>query len=72
MGTGSLVDDDVIVTNRHVAHEFAEKVGTGFGFRRSILGPMSADIDFREEYKVSRTAEFEIAEIRQVVDLIRP
>ncbi len=47
VGTGWLVSDDVIVTNRHVAQAFARRANDGFVFK---LGPdqrrMQAGIDF--------------------------
>jgi endonuclease G len=50
VGTGWFVAEDVVVTNRHVAAEFARARGDGFVFRRGALGvPMSASIDLLEE-----------------------
>ena len=51
VGTGWLIDTDIIVTNRHVAAEFARPDGAGsFVFRRGYAsGQISSDIDFREE-----------------------
>lgn len=62
-GTGWMVADDVIVTNRHVAMEFARKQGNQFAFLKSFLGPMSARVDFKEEHDTSGVQEVEVASI---------
>ena len=49
VGTGWLVADTILVTNRHVANEFAMRKGEGFTFRIGIDGPMSAAVDFLQE-----------------------
>ncbi|NKJ71817.1 hypothetical protein GFL38_05855 [Rhizobium leguminosarum bv. viciae] len=49
VGTGWLVRDDVVVTNRHVAEEFAEHNGSGFVFKQGTDGPIKARVDFLEE-----------------------
>lgn len=49
VGTGWLIDDDVLVTNRHVADIFAVRSGSEFRFRIGDSGPMSAATDFRKE-----------------------
>lgn len=67
LGTGWLIEDDVIVTNRHVAEEFARQERDGFVFGRSFLGRMSARIDFREEFQGAAPAEFEITQIIDIV-----
>lgn len=65
VGTGWLIDDGVIVTNRHVALEFAQRGGSGFrfklGFNRSSA--VTADIDFLEEIDNSATAKIGISDI---------
>jgi endonuclease G, mitochondrial len=50
LGTGWLVEPDVIVTNRHVAEEFGRSSDAGFVFRRGVFGTMSANLDFLEEF----------------------
>jgi endonuclease G len=62
-GTGWMVADDVIVTNRHVAMEFARRQGNQFVFLKSFLGPMSARVDFKEEHDTSGVQEVEVASI---------
>ncbi|MBY3468671.1 hypothetical protein HFN80_32610 [Rhizobium laguerreae] len=49
VGTGWLVREDIIVTNRHVAEEFAEHNGGGFVFKQGTGGSMKARVDFLEE-----------------------
>jgi len=49
VGTGWLVADNIIVTNRHVANEFATRKGDGFAFRMGLNGQISADVDFLQE-----------------------
>ena len=49
VGTGWLVAENILVTNRHVAREFATRKGDGYTFQIGLNGPMSADIDFLQE-----------------------
>jgi endonuclease G len=50
IGTGWLVADYVLVTNRHVARAFARRNGDGFTFKLGEDGgPIGADVDFLEE-----------------------
>lgn len=56
LGTGWVVDTDLIVTNRHIAREFARRGDTGFVFRTGLRGvSMGSSIDFLEEYDVAST-----------------
>jgi endonuclease G len=66
LGTGWLVADDVVVTNRHVAGEFGRRRGEGFVFRQGIGGPMAARIDFREEIGGNGTREFKLSKILHI------
>jgi DNA/RNA endonuclease G (NUC1)/V8-like Glu-specific endopeptidase len=70
LGTGWLVDEDIIVTNRHVASEFARKSGAGFRFKRSIFNSddMTAAIDFKEEFDNEQSSEFKISHILHIED----
>lgn len=54
VGTGWLIAENTIITNRHVAETFAEgSLAAGFGFRRNILQRViGANIDFREEFEI--------------------
>lgn len=49
VGTAWLVAENIIVTNRHVAAEFAVRRGDGFVFRSGATGPMSSAVDFLQE-----------------------
>jgi len=49
IGTAWLVAENMIVTNRHVAMEFAMRRGDGFVFRSGAAGPMSSAVDFLQE-----------------------
>lgn len=46
-GTGFLIDDTLVVTNRHVAVLFAERLRSGYRFRKGRFG---ADIEARMDY----------------------
>jgi V8-like Glu-specific endopeptidase len=64
VGTGWLVADDIIVTNRHVAREFGRGTPTGFVFRVGVNGAaQSARLDFLEEFDRSASLEFDIESI---------
>ncbi len=63
LGTAWLVAEDLIVTNRHVATEFARKDGGDFVFKRNFLGrQMIGRIDFREEFGHPDQEEFRIVD----------
>jgi endonuclease G len=66
VGTGWVVAEDVIVTNRHVAKVFGQKQDSRFLFRSSFLGEMAARLDFREEHQGGTPAEFHITEILHI------
>lgn len=62
-GTGWMVSEDVIVTNRHVAKMMATKKGNTITFVKNALGEtVEAFIDFKEEYVGKNIArpEFEV------------
>ena len=62
-GTGWLVSEDTILTNRHVALLVAEKKGRVISFRKNLIGDtMEAYIDFGEEYTGPNkpTPQFEV------------
>jgi hypothetical protein len=65
-GTGWLVDDGVVITNRHVAELVAEADGRGaFRFRVSPAGvPFKARLDFREEHAVAGAREPPLTRVR--------
>ena len=63
-GTGWMITEDIIVTNRHVANLFAEKKGRSLVFRKNAIGEtVEVFIDFKEEFMGSGNAsnQFEIA-----------
>lgn len=69
IGTGWLVDDDIVVTNRHVAGEFGTRGPAGFTFRRGwpdATKGMSSRIDFKEELGVAQANEFRVLDILHI------
>jgi endonuclease G len=60
VGTGWLVADNILVTNRHVAREFAARKGDGYTFQLGLNGPMSADVDFLQEIDNPATLIFKL------------
>jgi endonuclease G len=68
LGTGWLVADDVVVTNRHVAREFGRRDGDRFVFRQGFSGTMASRIDFREEIGGGAAREFQLAKILHIED----
>lgn len=63
VGTGWLVDEDIVVTNRHVASEFARGSGGQFTFLSGPSGTMAASIDFLREIDSSATNSFDIRNV---------
>lgn len=62
-GTGWMITEDLIVTNRHVASLIAEKKGKTIVFKKNAIGEtMQVLIDFKEEYAGKNIAspEFEV------------
>ncbi|MBI5320022.1 DNA/RNA non-specific endonuclease [Bradyrhizobium sp.] len=51
VGTGWLVAPNIMVTNRHVAREFAARRGDGYTFQVGLDGPIGADADFLQEIR---------------------
>lgn len=52
IGTGWMLTEDILITNRHVAEEFGTRRGNGFGFRSWPDGrPMRVRADFKREYR---------------------
>jgi endonuclease G len=60
VGTGWLVAPNIVVTNRHVAREFARFDGRGFTFRMGGDGPIEASVDFLQEIGSDRTLLFKL------------
>ena len=68
-GTAWRIDDDLLVTNRHVANLFAQQSGATFKFRLNQAGKrIRARVDFREEYRGTDSDEFGIAEILWIAE----
>jgi endonuclease G len=49
VGTGWLIADNILVTNRHVANEFVTRSGDGFTFKMGVSDRMGANTDFLQE-----------------------
>ena len=70
VGTGWVIAEKVIATNRHVAEIFASRQAQGIQFLSNFMGlPYRARIDFREEYQ--EQARFEVA-VKEVVFMEAP
>lgn len=61
LGTAWVIDEGLVVTNRHVANFFAQSSGIGFTFRLGFdtRHPIGVNVDFLEEF--GNTAADEIA-----------
>ena len=64
-GTGWLVADDIIVTNRHVAETFAFQEAGKFVFDKNPAEgkKIKVNIDFREEFQVDEEEQFDIIDV---------
>jgi len=72
LGTGWLVAEDVVVTNRHVAEFFARGSRRTAVLAKDPFGqPVPVQIDFREEYARQEAAEHTVAEILWVEEFDR-
>lgn len=60
VGTGWLVHDSILVTNRHVANEFAMRKGQGFSFRMGNDGQIGASVDFLQEIANPQSLVFKL------------
>lgn len=70
VGTAWVIDDRTLVTNRHVAHLFAERNRFGkFSFRLNSLGDqIEASVDFREEHNVRLEEVVDVQEVTFIAD----
>jgi endonuclease G len=60
VGTGWLVHPRYLVTNRHVAEEFARSEGDGFVMQSGPDGEMAASIDMLQEIGSNKTQVFKV------------
>jgi endonuclease G len=60
VGTGWLVHDSMLVTNRHVADAFAMRNGDGFEFSIGEDGPIGASVDFLQEINSTKRLVFKL------------
>ncbi|MCI5212733.1 MAG: serine protease, partial [Candidatus Electrothrix sp. ATG2] len=64
LGTGWMIEEDIMITNRHVANLFATRMGGSFAFKYHTSGRVR--VDFREEHDRSHRWR---AKIKQIVFL---
>lgn len=70
LGTGWLVAEDVVVTNRHVAEFFSRGSGRAAVLAKDPMGrDVPVQIDFREEHARSTAAEHAVAQILWIEEL---
>jgi phosphatidylserine/phosphatidylglycerophosphate/cardiolipin synthase-like enzyme len=60
LGTGWLFEDDLLITNRHVAYEFVDAIGKGLTFKQFLGEGVKPRIDFLAEHLNKNTSEFSI------------
>lgn len=65
VGTAWIVAPQIVVTNRHVAKEFARKTEQGYEHARNRYNGDSilSKVDFREEYEINDEVEVPVAQI---------
>jgi V8-like Glu-specific endopeptidase len=64
VGTGWLVDKNLVLTNRHVAQLLARESGSRFVFRAGRFGdPLSVSIDYRHELRGSASDTAPVTEV---------
>ncbi|MBX3155100.1 MAG: DNA/RNA non-specific endonuclease [Deltaproteobacteria bacterium] len=66
VGTGWIVDDGILVTNRHVAKLFAERRGAGFGFKETFAGKVLASVDFLQEIGSTTADVIELSHVMHI------
>jgi PLD-like domain/Trypsin-like peptidase domain len=73
VGTGWLIDPQVVVTNRHVAREFARRDGKRLAFRPGLGGRvMQCTIDFLEEYERASELDFKVESVLWIAPVRDP
>ena len=68
VGTGFLVAEDVIMTNRHVANVFCRSTGMGLCRHWAFEPGMTARVDYVEELGAETPAEFALTDVIGVHD----
>jgi S1-C subfamily serine protease len=64
VGTGWMVTPDIMITNRHVAAEFARSENGVFAFRENPgRPPVRASVDWRREYGRPEESRFRVEEV---------
>ncbi len=64
IGTGWMLSENVMITNRHVVEEFGLRKGVGFDFQqRPGGGRYQSRVDFRREHQRTQLAQVGIEEI---------
>ncbi|MBU7583115.1 MAG: trypsin-like peptidase domain-containing protein [Nostoc sp. TH1S01] len=73
VGTAWLVASDILVTNRHVAREFAAKQNNQFVFLSNpVRQTIRANIDFKVEYEIDSDApQFKVKDILYIEDDVK-
>lgn len=73
-GTGWMIDDKIMITNRHVAELVAESDRRGgFRFKSSAIGrPLEARIDYREEHASTISREARLIRARFIAAAGQP
>jgi endonuclease G, mitochondrial len=70
IGTAWMVTQEIAVTNRHVALDFARRRGNGWGIRRNPIGQeYRVRVDFKEEYLQTIPFEADLIEILYISEL---
>jgi endonuclease G len=72
-GTGFLVDENIIVTNRHVANHFVDITPSGYSWKINSRGRIvKGRIDFAEEHLIPLEIEIEFEEILYIEPIPGP
>jgi endonuclease G len=67
VGTGWVIAENIVITNRHVAEIFAAREGASFIFRKNLFNiEYQVSIDFMEEFQSEDAAEFTISEVLHI------
>jgi endonuclease G, mitochondrial len=70
VGTAWMISEDIAVTNRHVALEFARKQGASYKFVAGVgRQPVGAHLDFREEYGLATALEVEVEKVLFIAEM---